>query len=78
MSENNFEGLADAYAAYRPGLPVEVASQIIGQAQASGVQDLPLLDLGTGTGQVIAALGHAFIHCIGVDAEHDMLVKARE
>lgn len=72
-----FAGTAAYYSRYRPGIPPEVADLLIREAN----RDAPartLLDLGTGTGQVIEALHHAFESIIAVEPDPEMLQCARE
>ncbi len=73
---DKFKGTASWYRAYRPGLEPEVARAIL---DAVKHVDRPrsLLDLGTGTGQVIEALADEFDLCVGVDNELEMIVEAR-
>jgi len=69
-----FTGSARAYRAYRPGLPAPVVDLL-----AESVSTTPwpaLLDLGTGTGQVPAAL-HPIVSRIDlVEPDADMLAEA--
>lgn len=73
---DHFRGTASWYGAYRPGLEPEVRDAVLAQ-----VAHLPrpraLLDLGTGTGQVIESLRDQFDELIGVDSEAEMLLEAR-
>ena len=73
MSE--FTGVASYYLRYRPGIPKDVADLLIAEAN----RDAPattLLDLGTGTGQVIEALHRQFPDIIAVDPDAEMLETA--
>ncbi|MEY9840499.1 trans-aconitate 2-methyltransferase [Streptacidiphilus sp. EB103A] len=70
-----FRGAASAYQAYRPGLPDEVT-----QLLAATLAECPwpaLLDLGTGTGQVPAALCRWVSRIDIVDVDADMLAEAQ-
>jgi ubiquinone/menaquinone biosynthesis C-methylase UbiE len=73
---DGFRGTASWYSAYRPGVESEVRAALVAQ-----VSHLPrpraLLDLGTGTGQVIEALAPSFDLTVGVDSEPEMLDEAR-
>lgn len=74
---DKFTGTADWYARYRPGLEPEVRAAVL-----ACVEHIPrprgLLDLGTGTGQVLAGLASEFDDLVGVDPEQDMLDHAHE
>ena len=74
---DKFTGTGGWYARYRPGLEPEVRTAILAR-----VEHIPrprgLLDLGTGTGQVLASLASEFDHLVGVDTEEDMLDHAHE
>ncbi|MEU5632225.1 class I SAM-dependent methyltransferase [Streptomyces rishiriensis] len=72
MSE--FAGAAPYYAAYRPGIP-EAAVCLLRQTVASK-QHPVLLDLGSGTGQVPAALHAAFAEIDVVERDPGMLAEA--
>ncbi|WP_327188036.1 class I SAM-dependent methyltransferase [Streptomyces sp. NBC_01334] len=72
MSE--FAGTAPYYAAYRPGIP-EASVHLLSQAVA-GKQNPILLDLGSGTGQVPAALHTAFAEIDVVERDPGMLGEA--
>ncbi|HKO44903.1 MAG TPA: class I SAM-dependent methyltransferase [Pyrinomonadaceae bacterium] len=70
MSE--FAGAATYYSQFRPGIPKEVSELLIGEAN----RDVPatsLLDLGTGTGQVVEVLHQDFKDIIAVDPDPEML-----
>ena len=73
---NQFTGTAYYYAKYRPGIPAEVSDYLIAEANRFAPARR-LLDLGTGTGQVVVALGPAFDHIIAVDSDTEMLEVAR-
>ncbi|MBI3859785.1 MAG: class I SAM-dependent methyltransferase [Thaumarchaeota archaeon] len=75
MSE--FAGTAYYYDQYRPGIPQDVAELLLAKANARAPATT-LLDLGTGTGQVIRALHQHFAHIIAVDPDAEMLGLASE
>lgn len=72
LAGDQFTGTAPWYARFRPGLEPEVRRKLIAQ-----VTQIPrprrLLDLGTGTGQIIAALASDFDEFVGVDVEQELL-----
>jgi ubiquinone/menaquinone biosynthesis C-methylase UbiE len=71
-----FTGTARYYSRCRPGLPLNVAEYL---AQIAGSSpNNRLLDVGTGTGQVIEALAGWFDDLIGIDPEMEMLEIAAE
>jgi trans-aconitate methyltransferase len=72
MSE--FADTAPYYAAYRPGIPA-AAVRLLSQTVA-GKQHPVLLDLGSGTGQVPAALHDAFAEIDVVERDPGMLAEA--
>ncbi|MET9550983.1 class I SAM-dependent methyltransferase [Streptomyces sp. NPDC006627] len=72
-----FHATAEAYGRHRPGLPDEVVHLIAGTVR--GLRCPALLDLGSGTGQVPAALLPALPQLARldlVDADRDMLQQA--
>ncbi|MEU2251376.1 class I SAM-dependent methyltransferase [Streptomyces sp. NPDC019224] len=72
-----FDATADDYSRHRPGLPDEVVHLLAGPLR--GIHRLALLDLGTGTGQVPAALLPVLPQLARldlVDADRDMLHQA--
>ncbi|MEW2128570.1 hypothetical protein AB0891_33235 [Streptomyces sp. NPDC007259] len=72
-----FHATADAYSRHRPGLPDEVVHLLAGTLR--GIHCPALLDLGTGTGQVPAALLPVLPQLARldlVDADRDMLHQA--
>lgn len=73
---SNFAGLAGYYSEFRPGIPPEVA-RVLTDAVA-GEPHRTLLDLGTGTGQVIQAIHESFVDIIGVDPDAEMLELAEK
>ncbi|WP_018506349.1 class I SAM-dependent methyltransferase [Parafrankia discariae] len=73
---SNFAGLAAYYSEFRPGIPPKVA-QVLADAVA-GEPHRTLLDLGTGTGQVIQALHKPFVDIIGADPDIEMLELAEK
>ncbi|MFE2971545.1 class I SAM-dependent methyltransferase [Streptomyces sp. NPDC059340] len=72
MSE--FADTAPYYATYRPGIP-EAAVRLVSQTVAAK-QHPVLLDLGSGTGQVAAALHEAFAEIDVVERDPGMLAEA--
>ncbi|WP_435613480.1 class I SAM-dependent methyltransferase [Streptomyces sp. bgisy159] len=72
MSE--FADTAPYYATYRPGIPA-AAVRLLSQTVA-GKQHPVLLDLGSGTGQVPAALHEAFAEIDVVERDPGMLAEA--
>jgi SAM-dependent methyltransferase len=70
-----FRGTATFYAEFRPGIPAPVAELIAGEAGADATGTL--LDVGTGTGQVLLALADRFELGVGIDPDPSMLVQAR-
>ncbi|THC43118.1 class I SAM-dependent methyltransferase [Streptomyces sp. A1499] len=72
-----FHATADAYSRHRPGLPDKVVHLLAGTLR--GIRHPALLDLGTGTGQVPAALLPLLPQLARldlVDADRDMLHQA--
>ncbi|WP_051698605.1 hypothetical protein [Streptomyces albus] len=72
-----FHAAADAYGRHRLGLPDEVVHLLAGTVR--GIRRPALLDLGTGTGQVPAALLPLLPNLARldlVDADRDMLYQA--
>jgi ubiquinone/menaquinone biosynthesis C-methylase UbiE len=69
---NVFKGAASYYDRYRPGLPQSVADYLCEEAGKHTTLS-SLLDVGTGTGQVIEALLSRFQDIIGLDVEPEML-----
>jgi SAM-dependent methyltransferase len=70
-----FQGAAMFYAQFRPGIPTPVAELIAHEAGADGTGRL--LDVGTGTGQVLLALGDQFELGVGIEPNANMLAAAR-
>jgi ubiquinone/menaquinone biosynthesis C-methylase UbiE len=74
---DTFKGTGGWYARYRRGIEPEVRAAMLAR-----VEHVPrprgLLDLGTGTGQVLAGLAGEFDDLVGVDTEQDMLDHAHE
>jgi trans-aconitate methyltransferase len=70
-----FKGAAYYYARYRPGVPQDVACLLVDAANRDLAADT-LLDVGTGTGQVIEALHPHFADIIGIDPDGEMLSLA--
>jgi SAM-dependent methyltransferase len=71
-----FTGVQDYYARYRPPITREVVDAILGLCPAD-VCDGDLLDLGTGTGQVVQAFAPFFRTIYAVELDEDMLNRAR-
>ncbi|MEU9271196.1 methyltransferase domain-containing protein [Streptomyces sp. NPDC048251] len=74
MSE--FDDAAPYHATYRPGIP-GAAVRLLGQTVAAKQHPI-LLDLGTGTGQVPAALHEAFAQIDAVERDPGMLAEANK
>jgi SAM-dependent methyltransferase len=70
-----FSGTADFYSRFRPGIPAEVAEMIASEAKLDGTGRL--LDVGTGTGQVLLALAPSAELSVGIEPDPDMLSEAR-
>ncbi|WP_439681576.1 class I SAM-dependent methyltransferase [Embleya sp. MST-111070] len=70
-----FSGTAAHYRAHRPGIP-DRAAELLTAAAAELPAPRTLLDLGTGTGQVPAALHESFARIDLVEADADMLAEA--
>ncbi|RAY17013.1 SAM-dependent methyltransferase [Actinomadura craniellae] len=69
---SKFAGAAAYYQTFRPGIPEEVARTLVEAAR----RDAPattLLDLGTGTGQVVQALHPYFADIVAVDPDKELL-----
>ena len=76
VSGSLFQGTATYYDRFRPGISPELAKLlIVVAAECSGPQRL--LDLGTGSGQVPAAIGRNFKSVICIDRDQEMLGFAR-
>lgn len=69
-----FAGAAEYYRRFRPGIPAAVAD-VLGAA-ARGDPPRRLLDVATGTGQVVEALLGHFDDVIAIDAEAAMVAEA--
>ena len=69
-----FSGTAVSYAAFRPGIPREVAEIL--HAAAPSPSPRRLLDIGTGPGFVVTALLPYFDDIIAIESEPDMLTAA--
>ena len=72
-----FTGMEDWYAEFRPGIPQDVRDWILDWVGELRTAD-GLLDLGTGTGQVVETLGPKFGDITGVDPSRAMLDRAKE
>jgi trans-aconitate methyltransferase len=72
---SKFTGTARYYRLYRPGLPAE-AVQLLTAEAGRLAPARRLLDLGTGTGQVPAALHESFAEIDGVEPDADMVAQA--
>ncbi|GII22833.1 class I SAM-dependent methyltransferase [Planosporangium mesophilum] len=73
---SNFTGTVDYYRRYRPGIPTDVANVLI----AASAVETPrrLLDLGTGTGHVVLAIGDRFDEVVAADPDAGMLAAAHD
>jgi SAM-dependent methyltransferase len=69
---NEFSGVADYYSRFRPGIPKDVADLLWAEANREALATT-LLDLGTGTGQVIEVMLPHFRDIIAVDPDAEML-----
>ncbi|MFP5274545.1 class I SAM-dependent methyltransferase [Coleofasciculus sp.] len=74
---SKFAGTATYYSRYRPGVPSEVAECLISEANRYAPATT-LLDLGTGTGQVIEALHQNFRDIIAVEPDVEMINLAKK
>ncbi|MGW4412392.1 class I SAM-dependent methyltransferase [Nonomuraea sp. NPDC004702] len=72
---SKFAGTARYYRLYRPGIPAE-AVQLLTAETDRRAPARRLLDLGTGTGQVPAALHQLFTEIDAVEPDADMVVQA--
>jgi SAM-dependent methyltransferase len=70
-----FTGTARYYRLYRPGIPAEAARLLTAQVSRLA-PPRRLLDLGSGTGQVPAAIGEVFAEIDAVEPDADMLAQA--
>jgi ubiquinone/menaquinone biosynthesis C-methylase UbiE len=70
-----FEGTAQFYRRYRPGVPADVAEVLL--RAVPDRRPRRLLDIGTGTGLVVQALRDGFDDIIGIDVDPDLLRVAR-
>jgi predicted TPR repeat methyltransferase len=75
-AEGMFTGVQDYYARYRPPVTRDVAEAILSLCPAE-VTNGELLDLGTGTGQVVCAFAPFFRKMYAVELDADMLSRAR-
>ncbi|MBG0818408.1 trans-aconitate 2-methyltransferase [Planomonospora sp. ID82291] len=75
MSTSRFTGAAPYYRLFRPGIPPEAVAVLNAETDRLGTVRR-LLDLGTGTGQVPAALHAAFTEIDAVEADAGMLTEA--
>ena len=73
---SKFDGTAENYRKYRPGIPAEVADLLV----AATPQRSPrrLLDVGTGTGLVVKALINEFDDVVAFDTDTGMLQEAED
>src|SRR5262245_38465197 len=69
-----FEGTAEYYARYRPGIPQEVVGYLKERFRLDGHGRA--LDLGCGTGQLTFALAPVVDKVIGLDPDPDMIAMA--
>jgi trans-aconitate methyltransferase len=75
LQANLFKGTAQYYAAYRPGLPKQVASHLKNRFNLDG--NGTLLDMGCGTGLSTFALAHLFKKTVAFDIDIEMLKEAK-
>lgn len=73
--EGMFAEVQDYYARFRPPVTSEVVNAII-DLSLPGVTSGSLLDLGTGTGQVVLAMAAHFRHIYAVELDQGMLQRA--
>ena len=71
-----FAGVQDYYARYRPPITEAVVNAILGLCPAN-VTDGDMVDLGTGTGQVVCAFARHFKTIYAVELDPEMLSRAR-
>ncbi|GAA2255651.1 class I SAM-dependent methyltransferase [Kitasatospora cystarginea] len=71
-----FPGAAHAYRTFRPGLPEAAVTLLTDTVR--GTPSPVLLDLGTGTGQVPAALHQAFARVDIVEPDAEMIAEAEQ
>jgi len=71
-----FKGAAEYYAAYRPGLPNQIASHLKDRFSLDGKGIL--LDMGCGTGQSTFALAPLFEKTVAFDTDVEMLTEAKK
>jgi trans-aconitate methyltransferase len=69
-----FDGTAQFYAKYRPGLPSEVSEHLKSRFALDGSGTL--LDMGCGTGQSTFALAPLFEKTVAFDTDREMLAEA--
>jgi SAM-dependent methyltransferase len=71
-----FQGTAEYYANFRPGLPDELVQRLVATMDDSA-SERSLLDLGTGTGQVALALLPYVRDVVAVDQDAEMIRLAK-
>lgn len=76
LQQHLFKGAAQYYAAYRPGLPPQVASHLTERFNLDGRGTL--LDMGCGTGQSTFALAPLFEKTAAFDIDEEMLKEAKK
>lgn len=74
-SSSLFHGTAGFYAAFRPPVPARVADLIADEARLDG--RARLLDVGSGTGQVLLSMADRFELAVGIEPDAEMLEMAR-
>jgi SAM-dependent methyltransferase len=76
LQANLFKGAAQYYAAYRPGLPKEVADHLMNRFHLDGKGTF--LDMGCGTGLSTFALAPLFEKTVAFDTDAEMLAEAKK
>ncbi|MCF4122017.1 class I SAM-dependent methyltransferase [Antribacter sp. KLBMP9083] len=74
-SPSPFAGVADSYHRFRPGIPADVADVLTGASPRR--RPRRLLDLATGTGQVVRAMAARFDDVLAVEPDPAMAHLAR-
>lgn len=71
-SEDHFSGVAETYAAYRPGYPDALFAWLAEQVPARGLA----WDVGAGSGQASIGLAAHFEHVVATDMSPDLIERA--